>query len=148
MEVLLGAVVIIILLFILGFGFDIISFGIAAVILIMTGLTSLAFLYMFVRLILSKRLEGEFTRIGRQGKEKFDRAYYLTDYGEVPNVFPCEFVMRDKLYKKGRKVRLRIDRNKKHIYDRNAFITIITGTFLGLIGTMFVLGIGIFLHLF
>lgn len=148
MEALLGAVVIAILLFILGFSFEVISFGVAAVILLLTGLTSLAFLYFFVRLMMSKRCEGEFTRIVRRDKEKFDRAYYMTDDGELPNAFPCEFVMRDKLYRKGRKVRLLVDRNKKRVYDRNAFITIITGTFLAIGGTMFVLGIGIFLRLF
>jgi len=148
MEALLGAVVIAILLFILGFSFQVITFGVAAVILVMTGLTSLAFLYFFVRLMMSKRCEGEFTRIERRDKEKFDRAYYMTDDGELPNAFPCEFVMRDKLYRKGRKVRLRVDRSKKRVYDRNAFMTIITGTVLALIGTAFILAIGKILNLF
>ncbi len=148
MDFLLGAVVIIILLFILGIGFDVISFGIAIVLMLMTAATELFFLYYFIRLLLSKRREGEFVRIDRPEGGKFDRAYYLISEGELPNVFPCEFVMRDKLYKKGKRVKLRIDAGKKRVFDRNAFTTIVLGTLLGLLGFMFVLGVFLYIRVF
>ena len=55
------------------------------------------------------------------------KSSYETEKGELPNIFPAEFVMRDKIYKPEKTVRLRIDRRGKFVFDRNARLTILFG---------------------
>ncbi len=127
MEYILGIVIIVILLLILGFGLDIIISGFLWLLALATAVTEVFFIFFTVRLILSKKTEGTFSRIGRPEKSRFDAPYYSTPDGEKPNVFPAEFVMRDRIYKEGRTVKLRADRFRGFVYDRNARVTICFG---------------------
>ncbi len=128
MEFILGIAVIVIILLILGFGVDVIMIGFVGLLCLMSASSSVVLLYFGVRLMFSKRCEGEFTRIGRQGKRRYDAAFYSTDEGELPNVFPAEVVMKERFYRPDKKLRMRIDRGKKYVYDSNARLTIILGT--------------------
>ena len=127
MEFVLGLTIIIILLLILGFGVDVIIMGIIALIGLVAAATELVFLFFAVRMLFSKRSEAVFSRIGRTEKGRYDVAFYNTDFGELPNVFPAEMVMKKRLYKNDRKIKLRIDVKKKFVYDRNARLTILLG---------------------
>lgn len=124
MEYILGIVLIVIILLILGFGADVIIAGFLCLLALATAFSEVVFIFFAARLILSKKAEGTFTRIGRPEKSRFDAAYYITVDGEKPNVFPAEFIMRDKIYKQDRTVKLRADRFRGFVYDRNARLTI------------------------
>ena len=127
MEFIIGLVIIVLILLILGFGIDVIIFGFIVLITLATASSGLFFVYFNIRLLLSAKAEGKFTRVARPEKAKFDSAYYETEKGELPNIFPAEFVMRDKIYKPEKTVRLRIDRRGKFVFDRNARLTILFG---------------------
>lgn len=127
MELILGLAVIIILLLILGVGLDVIIFGFAGLLCLASLFSELLFIYFAVRLLFSKRMTAVFTRIGRTKKGKYDTAFYMTDEGELPNVFPAEVVMKDRLYDVHKTLKLRIDAGKKFVYDRNARLTILLG---------------------
>lgn len=127
MEFVLGLSIIIIILLILGFGVDVIIMGILGLIGLAAAATELVFLFFAVRLLFSKRAEAVFSRIGRTEKGRYDVAFYNTDAGELPNVFPAEMVMKKRLYKSDKKLKLRIDVKKKFVYDRNARLTILLG---------------------
>ena len=116
-----------ILLFILGIGIDVMMIGAVWIVFIAAVFSELLFLYFAVRLLLSKKASGKFTRIGRTEKGRYDSAFYSIDGTELPNVFPAEVVMKDRLYDTEKAVRLRIDAGKKFVYDRNARLTIILG---------------------
>ena len=146
MELILGAVVIAVLLLILGFGIDIIIFGFVGILALAAAASELLFLYFTVRLLFSKKREAVFTRIGRTEKSRYDTAFYRTDEGELPNVFPAEVVMKKRLYDSEKTIKLRIDAGKKFVYDRNARATIIAGVPLCSLMCLF-LGFGIYLML-
>ncbi len=131
MEFILGLVVIIVLLLILGFGPDIIIFGVISLLVLMTVLTELFFLYCIVRLIFSKRKNAVFTRIGKRDKDRYETAFYMADGVELPNIFPCEVVMRKRLYDPDKQIKVRVDAGRKFVYDRNAVLTILFGALLG-----------------
>lgn len=130
MELILGAAVIILLLLILGFGIDTVIFGIFWVFVALTALSELFFLYCIARLIFSKKRTGRFVHIGKKKKDGYDTPFYTVegiDGEPLPNVFPAEVVMKNRIYKPDSDVKLRLDAGKKFVYDRNARITIILG---------------------
>jgi hypothetical protein len=127
MEFILALVIIVILLLILGFGPEVIVIGFIGLLGLAAAATELLFLFFAVRLIFSKRSKAVFSRIGKPEKGRYDVAYYNTGEGELPNVFPAEMVMKNRLYNSDREIKLRIDIKKKFVYDRNARLTIILG---------------------
>ena len=130
MEFIAGTAVIIILLYILGFGFNLIASGIGVCLVAVTVLCLLFFVVFFVRLLLSKKVTGTFIRIDRLEKGHFDTAFYDVDGTEKACMFPCEMAMRDKFYKKDKPVKLLLDVRGKRVYDKNATLTILFGTLL------------------
>ncbi|MBO6301199.1 MAG: hypothetical protein J6N15_02035 [Ruminiclostridium sp.] len=137
MEVIVGLIVIILLLLILGFGPDVIIFGLVGLLTLAAAVSALVLMYFAARLALSKRCSGTFTRIGKHGNRRYDCAYYSVDGEELPNVFPAEMVMKKRLYNSEKTVKLRTDRGGKFVYDRNARATILTGVPLTLLLTLF-----------
>jgi len=147
MEFLAGAAVIIILLYILGFGFNLIASGIGVCLVAATVLCELFFIVFFVRLLLSKKVTGSFLRIDRLEKGRFDTAFYDVNGEEKACMFPCEMTMRDKFYKKDKPVTLLLDIRRKRVYDGNATLTIIFGTLLfGSASWFFIWGISELFH--
>ena len=140
MEPILGLLVIIVILVILGFGLDVIIFGLVSLLALGMALTEIFFLYCIVRLIFSKRRSAVFTRIAKSEKARYETAYYMTEGTELPNIFPCEVVMRKRLYDPEKTVKVRIDAGKKFVYDRNAVLTILAGTVLGALMCLFFVG--------
>lgn len=130
MEFLAGAAVIIVLLYILGFGLNLIASGIGVCLLFVTAACELFFLFSLVRLLLSKKVRGTFTRIDKKEKWRFDTAFYDVGGREISNIFPCEMTMRDRFYKKDKEISLRLGIGGKCVYDLNAALCIIFGNVL------------------
>ena len=127
MEYILGIGIIVIILLILGFGADVIIFGFIVLITLAAASSGLFFVYFTVRLMLSRRAKGTFTRVAKPESGTFESAYYDIGDSELPKVCPAEFVMRDRIYHTDRTVSLRLDRRGKFVYDRNARLTILFG---------------------
>ncbi len=141
MEFLAGAAVLIVLLYILGFGLNLIASGIVVCLVAATVLCEAFFLFSLVRLLLSKKVTARFVRIAKREKWRFDTAFYEVGEQEIPNIFPCEMTMRDKFYKKDKEIKLRLGIGRKCVYDMNAVLTIVFGNILfGLSSWFFIWG--------
>ena len=143
MELLIGAAVVLLLLFCLGVSGGFISILIGVVIgmgvLFMLGL----FVFSAVRLIRSEKRTARFEKIEKPEGAAFERAVYNVDGESCPNVYPCEAVMRNKLYREDKEVQVRYYAKKKCVYDRNAVIT----TVIGLIFSLVVTGAALYIFL-
>lgn len=126
MEFLLGFALMIILLLCMGF-------GIVDIAMIVLGLSGLAiifiggfFIFGLVVLIFTKKVHGSFIEFNDEGR--FPCAVYNIGGESVKNLFPCEMVMRDKLYIPGKEIPLRYFKLRKFAIDKNALLTIIVGS--------------------
>lgn len=141
MEFILIIAVIAVLCVIFQVSIDIIIMGVA----ILTGVVilsmTLLFVYFFIRLLFSRKVRADFSRIDKPEKTKFRTAYYIIDDVEYPCVFPAESIMTNTLYKKDKKYNVWINRRMKCVYDRFAFTTCVTGFFvcMGIITTAVIL---------
>lgn len=126
MEIIVGIVIIVILLLCLGADIGFIAMlGLGVLVFLLAALFGL-FLVMFVAVLASERVTGEFVEV-RTREDGFAQACYEVDGEEFLNLFPCEVVLRDKLYKKGKPVKLRLLRKKRLLFDGNAQSVIIVG---------------------
>lgn len=127
MEVILGIVIVVVLLLLLGvnIGFISILFGviISMGILLMLGF----FVFSAVRFLRSVRKTARFDGTESLGETKFDCAVYLIEGERYKNAFPCEVIMRNRIYKKDRDVTVRLYEKKSLVYDRNSAVTIAAG---------------------
>lgn len=89
-------------------------------------LTGVFFVLSLIMLIFSKRKKGTFTRVNEE--ERFPVAVYEVDGEELKNVFPCEMILREKLYIPEKTVTLYFTKIRRAVIDKNAFITIIAGS--------------------
>lgn len=85
------------------------------------------FVYSAVKLTGTKSVKGKFVRFGRAEGKKFDTAFYKVSDSEYPNVFPCEVVMRSKIYIPDKVCRLRYDGKRNEVFDLNAVCCVIFG---------------------
>lgn len=88
------------------------------------------FVYSAVKLTGTKSVKGKFVRIGRAEGKKFDTAFYKIGENEFPNVFPCEVVMRSKIYIPDKVCKLRFDSRHNEVFDLNAVCCVILGLIL------------------
>ncbi len=126
MEFLLVFALIVILMLCVGFGWGDILMLVLLVIAALTVLIGCFFLVCLALLLSSKKKRGVFSKMNEEGR--FPCAVYDIDGGEFPNVFPCEMILRDKLYVPGRTVTLHYIKFRRAVIDKNAFITIIAGS--------------------
>ena len=124
MEIIVGAVLIILILMLAGLDIRYIIMGIACLVALGALLTASFFAVCWVMLIGSKKKTAQFVRFDR-GK-RFESAVYLIDGVEYSNIFPAEFIMREKLYHPGRDVSVRLSRNSR-VFDKNALMTSAVG---------------------
>lgn len=124
MEILIGGVLVILVLALAGVDIWYIMLGFMVMIATAAGIVAGFFLVCAVILLGSAGKTGRFARF--QAGRRFDAAVYLVDGREFRNVFPAEFVLREKLYREDTDVRLRIIRGGR-AFDRNAFITVVLG---------------------
>lgn len=126
MELLVGAVVIIILLLCLGVDWGMIAMGIMGIIGLGMVILAVFFIVCAAALLSSESVTAVFTEL-RRGNRRFDVAYYMIGGREYPNLFPGEFIMRDKFYHKDKPVKVRLLRKAGVVFDKNAAGTILVG---------------------
>ncbi|MDE7362812.1 MAG: hypothetical protein K2N38_12860 [Oscillospiraceae bacterium] len=126
MEFLIGAVLVIIIMLCIGFGWaDIAMLGFAvagAFIVLLGGFFAVCLVF----IVLSKRKSGVFTEFSEE--RRFPCAVYRIDGEDVPNMFPCEMMLRSKLYVRGKEIRLLYCRPIRSAIDGNALATMIFGS--------------------
>lgn len=110
----------------IGFGIGDILMMVVFVIAALTVLIGIFFLVCLALLLFSKKKRGEFVRFNDEGR--FPCAVYNVDGEELPNVFPCEMIMRKKLYIPEKTVTLHYIKFRCAVADKNAFVTIIAGS--------------------
>lgn len=122
----------------------VIGFGLAALIMLCLGfsladvgmllvwilaaiivLTALFFTVCLFFLVTSKPVKAEFLRFDET--KRFPAAVYRVDGEERRNVFPCEMMLKKKLYVEGKRKRALKSRFFGFVIDGNAFATIILG---------------------
>lgn len=92
--------------------------------------TTVFFIVCATMLLRSRKCAGVFLRFA-EGK-RFDAAEYLIGGEPHRNVFPAEFVMRERLYRPDKTVKLHLTRSGR-VFDGNAFVTTIVGLPLSLL---------------
>lgn len=126
MEFLIVFALLAIIMLCIGFGVaDILMLAIL-IIAVLTVLIGVFFLVCLGFLLFSKKKRGVFTGFNEDGR--FPRAVYKVDGEELMNVFPCEMVMRKKLYVPEKTVTLHCIKPRRAVLDKNAFVTIIAGS--------------------
>ncbi len=98
MEILIGALVILLLLVILGVSVEMIIQGILWILAILLLMMTLLFAASVVFLLLGKRCQAEFLRIDMQGK--WGNAVYRIDGAEYKNAYPAELLLQKWIYRK------------------------------------------------
>jgi hypothetical protein len=131
MTLLVTLVVIIALLLILGIDFGIVAAGILVLATTVLGLMTVFFILCTVALIMSKPCTGKLSEIRKIGRNRFDSAVYSVDGEEVPNIFPCEVVLRKHIYRQDRQVKLRLVKRRNVVFDTDAAVCTVTGIILG-----------------
>ncbi len=126
MEFLLVFALIVILMLCVGFGWGDILMLVLLVIAALTVIIGGFFLVCLALLLSSKKKRGVFSKISDE--RRFPCAVYDIDGGEFPNIFPCEMILRNKLYVPGKAVTLYYIKFRRAVIDKNAFITIISGS--------------------
>lgn len=124
MTVIIGAVLVILVLLLAGVDITYIIMGIAGLVALAALFSAGFFIVCWALLIGSEKKTARFVRFERGAR--FEAAVYLIDGAEYRNVFPAEFVMRDKLYRSDRIVTVRLAWNSR-VFDRNALITSVVG---------------------
>lgn len=130
MEILVGIAIVVIILLLAGV--DMWYFLVGGAILVAAGamFTAVFFIACTAMLLRSRKCSGVFLQFA-EGK-RFDAAEYLIDGEPHRNIFPAEFVMRERLYCPGKSVNLHLTRSGR-VFDGNAFVTTIIGLPLSLL---------------
>ena len=126
MDIIIGGALIIIIMLCLGFGWGdiaMLGFGVIGVFIVFIGCF---FAVCLVMIALSKRKSAVFVRFDED--KRFPCAVYRIDGADVPNMFPCEMVMRNWLYVPEKEIRVLYCRVNRLAIDNNALITMILGS--------------------
>lgn len=115
--------------------------GMAGLLLLVSGFLVLTFLICSVLLLMSKRKEAKFLRMGSPSEKiEFKVAYYLVDGEEVPCLFPEEGIFRKKLYRTDKTYHVLFNKRLGKVFDRFAVATCILGLICGTgLGTLLLL---------
>lgn len=126
MEFILGYAMIAGLLLIIGF--DLAQIGVITLMIIGVGVVLIGafFAVCLVFLAMSKRKTAVFVSIDEE--PRFPVAVYRIDGEDVPNMFPCEMIMRNKLYVPDKEIKILYCKPRRAAIDKNAFITMVAGS--------------------
>lgn len=126
MEFLLGYVMIAVIMLCMGFKF--VHIGMLTLMLIgaVIVLIGAFFTVCLVFLAMSRRKTATFISIDEE--PRFPVAVYKIDGEEVHNMFPCEMIMREKLYVPDKEVRILYCKPRRRAVDKNALVTMIAGS--------------------
>ncbi|MCM1507829.1 MAG: hypothetical protein NC177_11950 [Ruminococcus flavefaciens] len=127
MEFILVIAVIAVLCIIFQVSMDLIIAGIAILAVLIIMAMTILFIYFFIRLLFSKKVEAYFSEIIQPKENKFRTACYIVDGVKYLCVFPAESVLLNGLYKKDKKYHVWLNRRMNRVYDRFAFATCVTG---------------------
>lgn len=127
MEIFLGLAVITLLLLCLGAEIGLIAMIFVGIICAAILLMLCFFIFSALRIMTCRKREAFFCKTEKFPGTKFDRAVYTVDGQECSCVFPCEVVMRSKIYRSDRAVNVFYSEKKKFVYDKNAAITVFAG---------------------
>ncbi len=149
MEILIGAVVIILLLLIMGVPVGYIVAGLIALIALLLAAMLGFFTVTLVLMLISRPTHGTFLRI-MQHEVVGTYAIYEIDGEEYKNTFPAEIMFVKKIYREGKTYPVRLYRGKKRymLYDWYTWIIIGAGLLLSgglmwlLYWALFVRGLG------
>lgn len=141
MSYVLGLLIILLALLVVGVNINVITGIILGVVILVNFLLLLFFVRCTVVLAGSKQKAAVFSRIEKRGeadengnekkgkKGKFDRACYMVEGREYPNAFPCEVILKDRLYSTDREVVVWLCEKQGVVFDGNAFAAAIVGFF-------------------
>lgn len=135
MEFLIGYVLIAVILLCMGFEFVQIGMFTLVIVGVFVVLIGAFFAVCVAFLIMSRRTSAVFTAFDEE--RKFPVAIYRINGKDVPNMFPCEMIMRDKLYVPGKEIRLLYCKPRRAAIDKNALITMIAGSVIFIPGAIF-----------
>ena len=124
MEFVIIATVVLVLAMCLGADFVIVPIMLIVFLVVLLLVIFGLFVYSAVKLTGTKSVK---VRFGRAEGKKFDTAFYKVSDSEYPNVFPCEVVMRSKIYIPDKVCRLRYDGKRNEVFDLNAVCCVIFG---------------------
>ena len=135
MEFLIGYVLIALIM--LFMGFEIVQIGMftLALIGVFIVLIGLFFALCVVLLIMSRPANAVFVKFDED--RKFPVAVYKIGGEDVPNMFPSEMIMRDKIYVPNKEIRLLYCKPRRSAIDKNALITMIAGSVIFIPGGVF-----------
>ena len=106
--------------------------GFSLILLFAMALCVLFFIYNVLRIIISGKTKVVFTKVDKAPKGKYTVAYYKTDDGEYPCIFPNEPMLKNILYKEDKEITVFLDKKYRRIYDRYSLITCFTGLAFGI----------------
>lgn len=130
MEALIILVIIIALLVIAGISAEVIMLGIMCLMALGMLLLFVFFAFCIIRLIKCEKTYGRLAKVEKHPKFGYSTPHYEISGDVYENVFPCEVVMKNRLYAEGRICKLRLDRKRGKVFDGNAAISSVAGLFL------------------
>lgn len=126
MEFVIGFALIALLMLFLGFGLSEIALLVIGIVCVGVIMTAIFFIFSVVILVTSSRVTARFVHFDEE--RQFPVAVYKIDDDELPNMFPREMVMRDRLYVPDKDVYVMRCRLRRAVIDKNAIITIVSGS--------------------
>lgn len=128
MELLVGIVVLLALVFCLTGELGAVVTAFAAIVILFSFVLLGFFVFFLCAMLRAEKQTARFVRFEKGGRDSFEHAVYEIGGEEFPAVFPAEPLFRSRLYRKERPVSVRLSRKKGRLYDRQTRVTIRIGT--------------------
>lgn len=130
MEILIGAVIVILIAVILGVEVQVILSGILIAVEVLMAVMLAFFIVYLCKLLKCKKCTGRFVKFDKPPKYKYSVAYYEVDGELYPGVFPHEKIMQGRIYTPDKQVKLMVDKKNRRAFDKNILITVFAGLIL------------------
>lgn len=128
MEILVSVIIIFGILLIAGVDIGLILLLVLGLVGVLVVLMGLFFAVCLALVVISKLKSAVFLEMDDSGR--YPVAVYNVDGARTKNFFPCEMVMRKRLYVPNKKIRILYCAAMDRTIDGNALVTIIAGTLL------------------
>ena len=148
MEALIVLIILILLAVISGVSIEMIAICLLGLIGLGFGLLSVYFVFCAVRIIKGEKHTARVAETRKSERFNYPTAYYDVDGNIYANAFPCELIMKKKLYQQGRECKVYVCRRKNKepiVYDPNAVLSTFVGLFLTLCSAI-VIGSEIYMY--
>lgn len=136
MEILICIIIILGLLLLAGANFGDILFLVLGLVGVIVVLLGLFFTFCLVLVAMSKRKHAVFLEMDENGR--YPVAIYDLGGTRVKNFFPCEMIMRNRLYVPEKQIRILHCSPINRTIDGNTFLTIIVGALILIPASVFV----------